>query len=402
MRGYSGFRLALADLRFEWVSAACYALALAAVFGPLLVLYGLKFGVIESMTQRLLNDPSNLELTVVANRSYTPAFFADMRADPRVGFIMPRTRSLSATLYFRTPDANWENADLEPTGPGDPLIEPDLDPPLGYRQVVLTHRLATRIGAEVGGTVETAVSRHEDVQRRLRDLTLEVRRVLAPERSDRLAAFVPLELLTAIEDYRDGHAVERLGWPGPKGNRDERRAYASFRLYASSLEAVVPLADSLQARGIDVVSAVEDIRFVQTLDRNLDQVFAIVAVLGSAGVLVSLAASLWSNVERKRVSLSVLRLLGVRSTTLLAFPISQAAVIALAGAGLSFALYGLSSLAINAFFRIPSMPDGSICRLAWYHFGVAAAAMLIGAVLAAGSAAWRTRNVAPWEGMRDG
>ena len=402
MARYSGFRLAVADLRFEWVSGVCYAVAMAAVFGPLLVLYGLKFGVIESMTQRLLNDPSNLELTVVANRSYTPDFFAEMRADPRVGFIVPRTRSLSATLYFRTPDENWENADLEPTGPGDPLMVPNLEPPLGYRQAVLTHRLATRIGAAAWDTVTTAVSRQENGRRRLRELKLEVRRVLAPERSSRLAAFVPLELLTAIEDYRDGHAVERLGWPGPKGKRGDRQAYASFRLYASSLDAVVPLADALQARGIDVVSAVEDIRFVQTLDRNLDQVFAIVAVLGSAGVLVSIGASLWSNVERKRVSLSVLRLLGVRSWTLLVFPISQAAVIAVVGVALSFLLYGLSSLTINAFFRIPTMPADNICRLAWYHFAVAAAVMVIGAVLAAGSAAWRTRSVAPWEGMRDG
>ena len=50
--------LAWHDYRADARLSACAVLALVAVIAPLLVLFGLKFGLVGSLTQRLERDPA--------------------------------------------------------------------------------------------------------------------------------------------------------------------------------------------------------------------------------------------------------------------------------------------------------------------------------------------------------
>src|SRR5690606_39362760 len=49
--------LAAHSLRHEWILTLCLVIALAAVIAPLLVLLGLKHGTIETLRDRLVEDP---------------------------------------------------------------------------------------------------------------------------------------------------------------------------------------------------------------------------------------------------------------------------------------------------------------------------------------------------------
>jgi hypothetical protein len=49
--------LAFDDYRHEWVLSGCAVLALAAVLTPLLVLFGLKYGVIANLLDPLIENP---------------------------------------------------------------------------------------------------------------------------------------------------------------------------------------------------------------------------------------------------------------------------------------------------------------------------------------------------------
>src|SRR5512146_2664308 len=122
------FQLALADVLYERKMFLCYAVALAAVLAPLMVLYGLKTGVIAALTGQLLEDPRNREILVIGNRSYTEGWLDALARRPEVGFLAPRTRSIAATLYVeRTEDQSGggpELAELIPSAPGDPLLDP--------------------------------------------------------------------------------------------------------------------------------------------------------------------------------------------------------------------------------------------------------------------------------------
>ena len=50
-------RLALRDYWHDWVLSLCFVLAIAAMLMPLLVLFGLKFGIITNLLAPLKEDP---------------------------------------------------------------------------------------------------------------------------------------------------------------------------------------------------------------------------------------------------------------------------------------------------------------------------------------------------------
>ena len=96
-------RLALADLWHERVLFLCSALGCAAVLAPLIVLFGLRQGVVAGLRAELLEDPRAREIVSIVNRTLEPALFARLAADPRVAFLVPRTRALSATIVLENP-----------------------------------------------------------------------------------------------------------------------------------------------------------------------------------------------------------------------------------------------------------------------------------------------------------
>ena len=71
--------LSLRDYLHERLLSACAVLGLAAVLAPLLILFGVKFGVVETLTERLRSDPAGkqaqtiLTLLLVASKKFRPA-----------------------------------------------------------------------------------------------------------------------------------------------------------------------------------------------------------------------------------------------------------------------------------------------------------------------------------------
>ena len=54
---------AIKDLMDEWVLTLCVMLSLAAIIAPLLILFGLKQGAIETVREQLINDPVFRQIT---------------------------------------------------------------------------------------------------------------------------------------------------------------------------------------------------------------------------------------------------------------------------------------------------------------------------------------------------
>jgi len=321
-------RLAMADLLAERLLAACTVLALAAVLAPLVILAGLRAGVVQGLRELLLEDPRAREVATAANRSFDAALLARLAARPDVAFLAPRTRTLAASLLVERSDAPGAGTRVEliPTAPGDPLLPVG---PEGAGHVVLTASAAARLRVGAGDALTGRLARVLDGRRESVPLALTVQAVAPPAAFPRDAAFVPLALAVLVEDFQDG----RVGPPGdlsalaPAG----RTEYAGFRLYARRLEAVPALDAALRADGIEVVSRAADVFGLLRVDRNLGLLFGLVAGLGGAGFLVSLGAGLWANVERKRVALAQLRFLGLRAGALRLFPVAQALVLAASG-----------------------------------------------------------------------
>ncbi|PWV62399.1 FtsX-like permease family protein [Plasticicumulans acidivorans] len=390
------FGLAWADYRAEARLSLCAVLGLAAVLAPLLVLFGLKFGLVTTLTERLLNDPRTRELIPIGSGRYTPAWFDELRTWPGVAFVVPRTRQIAATAELRSADGRAVIVELIPTAAGDPLLARYGVAEPGGGQLVLSQPAAEKLGAAT--TLDASIGRSRAGREEYAHAVLNVIGTAPLAAFDRDAAFVPLPLLEAAEDYRDGYAVPALGWPGldkPAGARQ----YPGFRLYAGTLDDVAPLRAQLVARGLEVLTQADAIDNVKRLARNLDILFAAIAGLGGIGYLAAAGAASLAAVERKRRELSLLRLLGLPTRGLLLFPLAQALYTAFAGCLLALALYFGASAGLNLLFA--TAPGEQLCRLLPLH-ALAAVALTLGTVaLAALAGGLRATRIEPSEGWRD-
>ena len=389
-------RLAIADLSAERMLALCSVLALAAVLTPLLILGGLRAGVIQGLREALLEDPRTREITTAANRTIDAGVLRQLAARPDVSFLAPRTRTLAASLLLEKPSApgGGTRVELLATAPGDPLLPAS---PTRADQIVLSAAAAARLGVSRGDHLIGRLARILNGHRDAAPLDLQVQAVAAPAAFSREGAFVTLSLATMVEDFQDG----RIDIPGPLDALPaaDRAEFAGFRLYAKRLEDIPALDAALRAQGIEVVSRAGDVAGLLRIDRQLGLLYGLVAGLGGAGFLVSLGAGLWANVERKRAALAQLRFLGLSAGSLRLFPMVQAGLLSLAGVAIGGATALLAAAVINHLFAGTLALDRDLCLIDAGLLLAAAGATLLGGLLVSAAAGTRAGRVEPWEGI---
>ena len=118
-------RLAASDFLFEWRLTSCLVLALAAVLAPLLVLFGLKYGIIEAIRAPMVENPIYREIKPIGAGTFSREWFKQLEADSAITFVVPKTRTIAATVRLQNTDRNVRanlTAELIPTAAGDPVI----------------------------------------------------------------------------------------------------------------------------------------------------------------------------------------------------------------------------------------------------------------------------------------
>lgn len=385
--------IAWQDYRNDAWLSACSVLALVAVIAPLLVLFGLKFGLVSSLTERLETDPATREIIPLGGGRFSSAFIEQLGQRPDVAFAIPRTRQIAATAQVGT-----LTLEMLPTAAGDPLLA-GLPMPHGLGQIVLSHTAAEKLAARPGDWLETSFARQVAGRVEAQRTRLQVLAVLPLEAFAREGLFADLALLEAAEDYRDGRAVPALGWAGEAASVSEQRIYPAFRLYARSLSDVEPLRVYFAGQNLLVSTQAHTIAQVQSLSRNLSIVFWIIAGLALAGAFAAIFAGTLAAVARKHRELSVLRLLGFSTAALLLFVLLQALYSAGFAAVLSVGLYGLAEAALNKLFV--QVPGEYASHLLARHYGLALVAVLGVSAVAAACGGWRVARIQASEGIRD-
>ena len=389
--------LAWQDYRNDAWLSACSVLALVAVVAPLLVLFGLKFGLVSSLTERLENDPATREIIPLGGGRFSAAFIEQLSRRDDVAFALPRTRQIAATADL-TAGASTVTVEMIPTAANDPLLG-SLPVPQGLDQVLLSQTAAEKVGAKAGDWLQASIGRQVAGRGEAQRTRVQVLRVLPLEAFARDGLFAPLALLEAAEDYRDGRAVPALGWPGDAVGVTEQRVYPAFRLYARRLTDVEPLRQYFAAQNLLVSTQAQAIAQVQSLSRNLSIVFWIIAGLALSGAFAAIFAGALAAVERKRRALSVLRLLGFSTAALLLFVVLQALYSAGLAALLSAGLYGLAQSGLNHLFA--QAPGEYASHLLAHHYAWALVAVLGVSVVAAACGGWRVARIQACEGIRD-
>jgi len=169
---------------------------------------------------------------------------------------------------------------LEPTAEGDPLLlrfgaaAPSMpqNPATDAIGITLSASAAEKLHAKQGDKLNGKVERRFQGKVQTARVALRVAAVLPLAAQQKDVAYVPLPLMEATEDYRDGRAVPELGaangWLGDPRPQGER-IYPGFRLYARSLDDVTQLRQAFAAQKLDVYTHAEEIEQVTALARAL-------------------------------------------------------------------------------------------------------------------------------------
>lgn len=393
--------LSLKDYFNEWQMSGCFILALAAVLAPMMVLFGLKVGIIGSMVDGLVQDPRNLEIRLVGSGHFNSAWFDVLRQRSDVAFVIPRTRSLAATIQLKSDNSpRILRVEMIPTGKGDPLFPKGTLMPSGHAQVILSASAARKLNVTAGDTVDGSLSRKFQGRSERKHRKLIVSKVASPSVFTRDGLLVSLELMTAAEDFRDGRAVPALGWSGDSQLNNER-SYPGFRLYAKTIYDVATISETLTTQGIEVRTRAADIATVQNMDRSLTLIYWLIAIIGLVGFTFSLGSSIWANVDRKRRELSVLRLVGFRTGDIVLFPMLQAFFTGVFGWGLASLIYLGVEYGINQRLAGSLNFSKTICKLLPEHFIGAVLFTVCAALFAAALGGYHAARIEPSDGLRE-
>ena len=394
-------RLSFRDYSHEWRMSGCFILALASVLAPMMILFGLKFGIVSSMVEELVENPVNREIRPIGSGRYDEDWIEAWRQRGDVEFIVPRTRALAATIQLKSESAKRiVSTELLATAEGDPLLPGLAGVPSAYSEVILSRAAANKLNVDTGDRIDASLARQFQGKRERVHLPLKVIDIAGAAMSSRNVAFVSLELLVASEMFKDGRRVEALGWGGDAED-SAQRVYPSFRLYARSIHDVENLVGELEREGVRVKANVDEISTVKSIDRNLAVIFWIIAGVGAAGFSFSLGASLWANVDRKRRDLSVLRLVGFKSGRIVLFPMLQSLYTAVLGWLLAILVYLAFEYLINYLLAPRLNLDRALCFLLTEHFLWALVLTVAVAILASLMGGLRAAGIEPAEGMRD-
>ena len=342
-------------------------IGLAAVLVPLLLIAGLKTGFIEGMLTQLRADPRNLEVIIIGNRSLDGAWFQTVSGSPAAGFVVPNTRSLSATITLANDQGGLiGDVQMIPTAAGDPLLG-SLAVPAADDAVILSAATARKLGVAAGDTIRAAVQRRMNGQDQASVRSLQVQAIAPENLATGDFVFVTLRLLVLSEDYRDG-GVDSINAAGPDQAALQSRAYASARLYAHDLDQVEALAEAVEKTGVSVRLRSQQIAVVRTLDHGLNWVAGIIVLLGMVGVACSIAVSQWLGVERRRREISVLRLIGLTRANALLMLVAEALVVAACAFLVACLVFLILSPLADTLIAAVEIIDGPICRLGLGQF----------------------------------
>lgn len=395
-------QLAWKDWKHEYLLSLCAVLALASMLTPILVLIGLKNGLLEGMRQKLMRDPAVLIITPKSDAGkFPPAFISELAALPGARFAIGKTRETSTDISLANPESGMRaSIAFEPSAPGEPVLaNVGLASPTdgAEPQIVLSATAAKALNAHTGSTLVASIGRRAPGGKlESFKLTLHVAGILPIETADRKMAFVPIGLMEDLENYRDYIAVPNRSLEGRKGATE--RQYASFRLYASDLDDVESLAAWLENKNIEVITRARDIATIRMLESAINNVIFIISLAVGAGFAAFTISSAESAVKRKNRMLGLLRLLGFRRLSLLFFPLAQSFFTAVGGFLLSLCLYFCASLAIGKIFSAQGLDS---CALSLGDIGLAACCVLALSLCASLRAGHAAAGVEPSSVIRE-
>lgn len=212
-------KLALLDLGHEWILTLCMVLAIAAVLAPLLILLGLKHGTIQTMRERLIQDPVNREIRPARTLQLSEQWFQHLKTSPEVEFVIPTILRGSSIVRVLTPNQTKQlTLDLVPTAVNDPLILENEGTIPQEGESVLSYPAAEQLNIKPGTLLTIKVTRTRQGRRESVTTPLRVIAILNPRADPLPRLYAPSQFVKDVEAYREGLPVPQRQWPGKQAH----------------------------------------------------------------------------------------------------------------------------------------------------------------------------------------
>ena len=76
------------------------------MLAPLLVLFGLKYGIIEAIRAPMVENPIYREIKPIGAGTFSREWFKQLEADSAITLVVPKTRTIAATVRLQNTDRN--------------------------------------------------------------------------------------------------------------------------------------------------------------------------------------------------------------------------------------------------------------------------------------------------------
>lgn len=360
-------KLALRHLFFERMMTICQIAAVACILAPLLLLFSLRFGILSELQSKLMNDPKVLSLTLDTSYRLDRTFFETLEQRPEVGFVVPQITALNALIDLKFP-GTVVRVSVLPTKVGDPVVvssglayEEELSP----AEAFISYDLAQARGLAVGDRVTMVVARTQKGKRESVRTELTIRGLIAERFVSDDCLLVNLDLINAIDDYRNGFNPVLLSDGSNINHRP--RLYAKFRLYAHDLESVIPLYYYLVDQHLNVSSKVREIENVTAVAHVLNFIFGVIALVSVLGGALALSGLVLAALRASKRNFVLLRLMGQGKRGIYGVVMLEAGLIATVGFALALVLYNLGANIFNYYFSA-ALGGSMISTLSALHF----------------------------------
>lgn len=355
--------LALKDLWHDRKVTFCLIVSLASVVAPLLLLFGLKFGIIATMEERFLQDPGKREIKIVGHYKLDKAWFEQLQKRQEVSFWVANTRALNTQVdLLKNHKIFLRKVEIIPTKTGDPLVPDNVRFPVDRHEIIVSHTVALKLDLKVNDPLSMIIPRIYQGKSEAGKFAATVIGILPESAFAREGVFADFELVKTVDDFKDQYAVPEFGINQGKV-RAERDVFASARIFAKSLSDVAILADFIRQGGVEIKTHAKDIETIQQTEKVLSFIVKVLAWVAIMGGSVSLAGFLIANVDRKRQHLAMLRLMGFTAFSIAMYPVMQSLLIATLGFMLAGIAYLLGSNAFDQELGAYMQESGFICRL---------------------------------------
>ena len=208
-------RMAIADFLDDGFQSFYVTVAIAGVIAPILVLFGLREGVVQSLRSTMVEDPVFREVIPAKTMQYEDEFFDALKQREDVAFVLPSILAGASIITIQNAESGEAaRPNLIPTAPDDPLLITHGVEAYDEAGVVLSAPLARKLDVEVDAPIEVIARRSVSGKSESVSETFTVIGILPVQAEGRDVVFAPSGYVQDVEIFREGLKVPGRNWPG--------------------------------------------------------------------------------------------------------------------------------------------------------------------------------------------